>query len=293
MNFDRYLVKLDALIAAKKLTPNAFQRLVMGFYEDNRRPFAWRETRDPYKILVSEIMLQQTQTSRVEERYPTFLKAFPTIKALANASQADVLKAWEGLGYYRRARNLHRAAIAVHEEYGGKMPNSFDELIALPGLGHYTAAAVSVFAFEKPTPMIETNIRSVYLYGFCSGRTKVSDRELMQLIHDTMDTKRCRDWFYALMDFGVALKRARPGINAQSKHHTKQSKFEGSDRQIAATILKIVVASKRGVAVSEIQKHVNAEVERVEKAVRRLENDGLIRRMRTGRVVVAGVERRL
>jgi A/G-specific adenine glycosylase len=287
MNFERYLGKLDALIAAKRLPPGAFQRLVMGFYEDNRRPFAWRETRDPYKILVSEIMLQQTQTSRVEERYPTFLKAFPTIRTLAKASQADVLRAWEGLGYYRRARNLHRAAIAVHEEHGGQMPHTFDELVALPGLGHYTAAAVSVFAFEKTVPMIETNIRSVYLYAFCQGRSGVSDRELLQLIHDTMDAKRCRDWFYALMDFGVALKRARPGINTQSKHHAKQSKFEGSDRQIAARVLKTVVAHEGGVTLSAVQKCIGADVERIEKAVSRLERDGLIRRMRSGKLAIA------
>jgi len=293
MDFERYLEKLDALVASERLTPKAFQRIVMGFYKDSRRPFAWRETRDPYNILVSEVMLQQTQTSRVEDRYPIFLRKFPTVRALARASQAEVLQAWEGLGYYRRAQNLHRAAIAVLENYAGQMPQSFDELVALPGIGHYTAAAVSVFAFEKPVPMIETNIRSVYLYAFCQGRCGVSDRELMQLIHDTMDAKRCRDWFYALMDFGVVLKRARPGINAQSKHHAKQSKFEGSDRQIAAAILKLVVANKRGVAVSEIQKHVNADADRVEKAVTRLERDGLIRRMRSGRVVVADIGRRL
>jgi A/G-specific adenine glycosylase len=286
MDFEYYLRKLDSLVASKRLTKGAFQRIILGFYEDNRRPFAWRSTRDPYKILVSEVMLQQTQTSRVEERYPSFLKTFPTIKALAGASQAEVLKAWEGLGYYRRARNLHRAAIAVCESHGGKLPASFGDLVALPGLGHYTAAAVSVFAFNTPTPMIETNIRSVYIYAFCQARQGVSDRELMKLIEHTMDHERCREWFYALMDFGVALKRARPGINARSKHHTKQSKFEGSDRQLAARVLKAIVGSERSVALADLTALLGADLARVQKAVDRLKTDGLLRCSRAGRLSV-------
>jgi A/G-specific adenine glycosylase len=110
----------------------------------------------------------------------------------------------------------------------------------------------------------------------------------MQLIHDTMDTKRCRDWFYALMDFGVALKRARPGINAQSKHHTKQSKFEGSDRQIAARVLKATVGAKRGISEDELCTVAQSEPERVAKAIARLERDGMIRRMRSGGWGMAG-----
>jgi A/G-specific adenine glycosylase len=287
MNFERYLAKLDALIDAQRLTPSAFQRLIMSFYRDNARPFPWRETRDPYRVLVSEIMLQQTQTSRVEERYPRFLRLFPTVKALALAPQADVLRAWEGLGYYRRARNLHRAAIAVQEQYGGTIPENFDDLVALPGLGRYTAAAVSVFAFDRPTPMIETNIRSVYLYAFCRGRSAVLDAELLQLVQDTIDVARCRDWFYALMDFGVVLKRARPGINSQSKHHTKQSRFEGSDRQIAARVLKAIVSAKRGAGIEDLYEVVQGAGERIDKAIVRLERDGMIRRMRSGRWCVA------
>jgi A/G-specific adenine glycosylase len=159
-------------------------------------------------------------------------------------------------------------------------------LVALPGLGHYTAAALSVFAFNTPTAMIETNIRSVYLYAFYRKRRGVSDREVMKLIHDTMDTRRCREWFYALMDFGVALKKARPGINTRSKHHTKQSAFEGSDRQIAARALKTIVSSKRSIALAELVGLLGADCERVQKAVDRLERDGLIRRARGGRVAV-------
>lgn len=286
MDFEHYLTKLDSLVASGRLTTGAFQRTILGFYRDNKRPFAWRATRDPYKILVSEVMLQQTQTSRVEERYPIFLRKFPTIEALAGASQVEVLRAWEGLGYYRRARNLHRAAIAVCEQHGGRIPKAFADLVALPGLGHYTAAAVSVFAFNTPTAMIETNIRSVYLYAFCGRRREVSDRELMKLINDTMDHERCREWFYALMDFGVALKRARPGINTRSRHHVKQSTFQGSDRQIAARVLKTIVGSKRSIAVAELVGLLGADPERVQKAVDRLAREGLIRRGRAGKLAV-------
>ena len=131
-----------------------FRRVVRGYYRAHARRFPWRETRDPYGILVSEIMLQQTQTQRVVERFPLFLQQFPSLSELARASQSEVIRAWEGLGYYRRARNLHRAAQAVLELHGGRIPDSYEALRALPGVGAYTAAAVSAFAFDRGVPMI-------------------------------------------------------------------------------------------------------------------------------------------
>lgn len=282
MDFDRYLRRLDTAVAAQNLTVPKFRRIVLGFYDTSARVFPWRETQDPYRILVSEVMLQQTQTSRVEERYPQFLRKFPTARALARAPQSEVLAMWQGMGYYRRARNLHRAAIAVCEEHGGVVPEDFTSLRGLPGVGDYTAAAVSVFASNKPTAMIETNIRAVYLYAWCPDRRDVTDKELLPLIERTMDSKRARDWFYALMDFGVALKKARPGIHDRSKHHVKQSAFEGSDRQLAARILKAVLTAKSPISPKSIDVGLAVDQARLNKAVERLIRDQLITRTAKG-----------
>ena len=282
MDFDRYLKLLDMAIAAQTLTMQKFRRIVFGFYDNSAREFQWRETQDPYHILVSEVMLQQTQTSRVEERYPEFLRKFPTVSALARAPQSEVLAMWQGMGYYRRARNLHRAAITVCEDHGGVVPEDFTSLRELPGVGDYTAAAVSVFASNKPTAMIETNIRAVYLYAWYPDMRDVTDKELLSHIERTMDTKRARDWFYALMDFGVALKKARPGIHERSKHHVKQSAFEGSDRQLAARILKAVLTAKSPISPKSIDLGLAVDSARLHKAVERLIRDQLITRTAKG-----------
>lgn len=282
MDFDRYMKRLDAAIAAEALTAQKFRRIVLSFYDNSAREFPWRETRDPYRILVSEVMLQQTQTSRVEERYPEFLRKFPTVRVLARAPQSEVLAMWQGMGYYRRARNLHRAAIVVCEEHGGVVPEDFKSLRRLPGVGDYTAAAVSAFAFNKPVAMIETNIRAVYLYAWYPDMRDVTDKELLSHIERTMDTKRARDWFYALMDFGVALKKARPGIHERSKHHVKQSAFEGSDRQLAARVLKAVLAAKSPISVKSMDLGLAIDQARLMKAVERLERDKLITRTSRG-----------
>jgi A/G-specific adenine glycosylase len=262
----------------------AFQRAVLEFYTQNGRPFPWRKTRDPYKILVSEVMLQQTQTSRVEQRYPMFLKQFPTLKALATAPQAEVLRAWQGLGYYRRARNLHRAAIEIHSAYRGRIPRSVDALRALPGIGAYTAAAVAVFAFDQAVPMIETNIRSVYLYTFFPGRNDVADKEILELITKTIVPNRAREWFYALMDLGVELKRAKPGINRASRHHAVQSPFRGSERELAAKVLRCLLARRRAVRLEQLSAQIGAEPQRVTRVVERLIREGMLTRTSSGLV---------
>jgi A/G-specific adenine glycosylase len=262
----------------------AFQVAVLSFYDQCGRRFAWRSTRDPYKILVSEVMLQQTQTSRVAERYPQFLAQFPTVQALAQAAQADVLRAWQGLGYYRRARNLHQAAHAVVERYQGRFPRGYEQLLTLPGVGAYTAAAVAAFAYNHPAPMIETNIRAVFLYTFFPDQTDVSDRDVMKLVTESLVVERSRDWFYALMDLGVELKRVQPKINRASKHHVVQSPFKGSDREVAARVLRFVLTSSRAVSMNEVLPGVNADEPRVTRAIERLVREGLLVRTRAGRL---------
>jgi A/G-specific adenine glycosylase len=262
----------------------AFQRTVLDFYQACARSFEWRLTRDPYRILVSEVMLQQTQTSRVAERYPLFLKQFPSVKALALADQAQVLRAWQGLGYYRRARNLHQAARAVEELFGGRFPRSHEELCSLPGVGAYTAAAVAAFAYNYPVPMLETNIRSVFLYTFFPKQKDVSDKEVMEYVRKTLVTDRSRDWFYALMDLGVELKRVRPKINQASKHHAVQSPFKGSDRAVAAQVLRFILGSARAVSASQVLQGVKADEAQVNRAIERLVGEHMIVRTETGRL---------
>jgi A/G-specific adenine glycosylase len=290
MTFSRTLQVLNAIRDSRSPRGESsqlrFRRAVRSYYARCGRHFPWRETRDPYAILVSEIMLQQTQTSRVSERFPLFLRRFPDAAALAHASQSEVIQAWEGLGYYRRARNLHRAAQAVVQHHDGVVPSSFEALRSLPGVGAYTAAAVSAFAFDRGVAMIETNIRSVYLYVFCKGRHGVRDSEILKLVEETMPSRNVRDWFYGLMDLGVELKRVAPTVNHASRHHTKQSPFKGSDRQVAAYVLRLIVAGKRATARGCIVKAVTSKFaeatrEQVDRALARLTREGLV--VETGR----------
>ncbi len=216
----------------------AFQKTVYAHYRTYGRDFPWRKTHDPYKILVSEIMLQQTQVERVVEKYRAFLKQFPTVHALAYASLGDVLRAWQGLGYNRRARMLHECAKVVVREYRGKFPKTREKLVALPGIGPYTAGAVLAFAYNSAVPIIETNIRTVFLRHFFKGVDQVSDRDIFVCIDATLDRENPRAWYAALMDYGSHLKKKYGNQNVRSKHYTKQSKFEGSDRQIRGALLR-------------------------------------------------------
>ncbi|MFB3897659.1 MAG: A/G-specific adenine glycosylase [bacterium] len=186
-------------------------------------------------------MLQQTQTDRVLDKYTLFLKTFPNFRTLAQAPVSKVLKVWQGLGYNRRAISLHRIAQIVVKEYHGRLPKTVEKLMALPGIGHYTASAICAFAFNQPTAFIETNIRRVYLHFFFPRRKKVEDQEILAVVEKTVDKKNPREWYYALMDYGVMLKSLVPNPNRRSAHYTKQSKFEGSNRQIRGMILKAML----------------------------------------------------
>lgn len=275
------LALLDALVAKKRPSTRAFRTVVYSFYRRHGRSFPWRSTRDPYRIYVSEIMLQQTQTDRVVPKYRAFIKRFPTWRALANASSSDVMKEWKGLGYYRRAFNLHRAAKIIVESNRGRLPADTDAIRALPGVGSYTAGAIGAFAFGIPSPIIETNIRTVFLYTFFQQRTGVSDREIAPLIEETLDRKEPREWYYALMDLGNEIKKVRKGINARSKHHVKQSPYHGSNRQVRAMVLK-VLAEKRSMSEPVLARKLRVDKERLERAVSGLLYEGLVERTRSG-----------
>lgn len=221
-----------------------FQALIYDYYKQHGRTFSWRETQDPYHIFISEVMLQQTQTDRVKEKYIQWITALPSFEALAQASIAEVICLWQGLGYNRRALNIHKSAQIIVENYAGKMPAAPDLLVRLPGIGKATAASICAFAFNMPTVFIETNIRAVYIHSFFPQRTDVADSELFPLIEQTVDKENARIWYYALMDYGVMLKKKYKNPSKKSAHYTVQSKFEGSDRQIRGMILKALATQK-------------------------------------------------
>ncbi len=198
-------------------------------------------------------MLQQTQTDRVIKKYEEWLTHFPTAKKLSEASLQEVLKHWQGLGYNRRALALKKAAQIITENK--KFPETYEEILELPGIGPYTAGAIMAFAYNKPIPIIETNIRTVYIHAFfknhgqppshknASAGQGIHDKEILELVAKTLDHDNPRDWYHALMDYGVMLKKTVGNLNTKSKHYTKQTKFKGSNREIRATIVKIITES--------------------------------------------------
>ena len=177
-----------------------FRSAIIKNYKERGRVFPWRKTRDAYKILVSEMMLQQTQTLRVVPKYEAWIEAFPDAASLASSPFSNVLAYWNGLGYNRRAKYLHEACREVCSLYGGKFPRERKLLESLPGIGPYTAGAVAAFAFNAPEVFIETNIRSVFIFFFFSNAVeKVSDAEIFPLIEQTLDKTNVREWYWALM----------------------------------------------------------------------------------------------
>ncbi len=239
-----FLVEHEQALKERAITPlllEEFQSAVWAFYKKNRRDFVWRNTHNPYHIVVSEIMLQQTQTARVTEKYENFLQQFPSFEALANASVAVVLTAWVGLGYNRRALALQGIAQNVVNEHAGILPNDPLILETFKGLGPATAASIVAFAYNVPTVFIETNIRAVYLHAFFGHEQElIGDKQLAPLVARTVDQENAREWYYALMDCGVALKKLYKNPSRKSKHHAKQSKFEGSDRQIRGAVVRLL-----------------------------------------------------
>ncbi len=223
------------------LSIGAFRKKVLAYYRAHGRPLPWRRTRDPYRILVSEIMLQQTQVDRVQAKYREFLRAFPTVGALARADLQAVMRAWQGLGYNRRALMLKRAAEEIVGRYGGNVPDDVDALDALPGIGHATACAICAYAFNRPVAYIETNIRSIFIHEFFRDRKRVRDDEILPLVARSLCRRDPCTWYNALMDYGVMLKAHHGNPSQRSAAHVRQSRFEGSDRQIRGAIVRELV----------------------------------------------------
>ena len=253
-----------------------FRTLIYGHYRDNGRALPWRQTDNPYHILVSEIMLQQTQVGRVIEKYEGYLALFPDFRALASARLSEVVKAWQGLGYNRRALALKTIAQRVMDDYSGVLPSSVDELTRLPGIGRNTAAAICAFAFNEPVVFIETNIRAAYMGYFFKEQETVHDMEILPLVEVTLDKTNPRNWYNALMDYGAMLKKTRQVANSKNSGYRKQSLFTGSDRQIRGRILKALVNSPT-MTEAEIVQVTGSHVERVRPILLRLAGEGFVR----------------
>ena len=239
------------------LTPElrAFVEFVAKKGRELYRDLPWRRTYDPYAIWISEVMLQQTQVSRVDGRWQRWLERFPTVDALAAAAPSDVLDEWQGLGYNRRALSVHRTAQAISEA-GGVFPQDPKELVKLPGIGPATAAGIRAFAFNLHGVYLETNVRTVFLHELYPQAEGVPDSELIPLVELTCPASVAgatdaaateltpRSWYYALLDYGAYLKKTIPNPSRRSKSHVKQSRFEGSHRQKRAELLRVLLAHK-------------------------------------------------
>lgn len=248
------IVGYNLLVDSKALS--IFRKKIKDFHKENKREFPWRETRSPYQILVSEMMLQQTQTSRVVEKYHNFLLCFPTLESLAAAQQKDVLLVWHGLGYNRRALYLKRTAEIITRDYNGHLPKTEKELLQLPGIGKNTAGAILAFAYNIPLPFIETNIRRVFIHEFFKDKKEVSDAELFPLIESSLDRKNPREWYSSLMDYGVYLAKTTENPNRKSRHFKNQPVFKGSTRQARGLIITTLL--KGSLSEKALEKEVNS-----------------------------------
>ncbi len=217
-----------------------FRRLILDWHKDNRRDMPWRNTTDPYRILVSEVMLQQTQVARVVPKYQHFLGEFPDAYALSKASDADVLAAWQGLGYWRRALNLKKTAAEVVQKYGGEFPRDTMSLQEFPGIGPYTAGAVACFAFGSAQAFLDTNIRRVYLHFFFPGDEAVSDDEIVAIAQEAVWKQDPREWHYAVFDYGALVLKDK-SLNRRSSRYHKQSAFNGSFRSYRTKAVRYIL----------------------------------------------------
>lgn len=253
-----------------------FRRVVYGYFAEHARDLPWRRRVSAYSTFVSEIMLQQTQVPRVTEKFREWMQHFPTWERLAASELADVLKIWSGLGYNRRAKFLHNAAHIVMQTYKGKLPRDPALLRTLPGVGPATAASIAAFGFNAPTVFIETNIRAVYIHHFYADQHDVADSELLPLITATLDARSPRRWYSALMDYGTHLKSLHSNPARRSRHHVRQSKFEGSARQLRGKVLRSVLQAPQ----KESQLLKLDTLARVQSVLTALQHEGLISKQR-------------
>jgi A/G-specific adenine glycosylase len=250
-----------------------FKELIWQKGKELYRDMPWRRDTRPYYVLVSELMLQQTQVARVIPKFESFITAFPNEHALATASLADVLIAWQGLGYNRRAKFLHEAAKRIVNDFANHFPDAEADILSLPGVGKNTAGAIGAYAFNRPTLFIETNVRTVYIHHFFNDAEDVDDKHILEKLRRTIDHEHPREFYWALMDYGSSLKTSGIKNISQSKHYKKQSPLEGSVRQVRGQIIRQLHHGATNEPALRLL--LNAD-KRFELALSGLQKDGLI-----------------
>jgi A/G-specific adenine glycosylase len=255
--------------------PNAsiriFQEKVWDWYRYNERDLPWRKGASPYEVLVSEVMLQQTQVSRVLVKYAKWMSIFPTLDTLSTAKTSEVIAAWQGLGYNRRGLWLQRASQQIMADFEGVIPSEPAQLETLPGIGPNTAGSIAAFAFNVPVVFIETNIRRVFIHEFFSDVEQVDDKDLIPMIRSAVDHEEPREWYYALMDYGSWLRTQTINPNRRSKQYARQSVFAGSDRQVRGELLRQFLLGPRRIS------EVGALDERAIRLADQLVKEGFLR----------------
>lgn len=262
-------------------------RIRLWYRRYGRHTLPWRLTRDPYRVLVSEVMLQQTQAGRVIPKYREFLRAFPTLRALARAPTHRILEVWQGMGYNRRALYLKHLAGILAGERLGRIPQEPEALRKLPGIGRATAGAIAAFAFSKRVAFLETNIRRVYIHFFFRHRAAVRDAEILKKVEATLPKRFIREWYYGLMDYGALVLTKIPNPNRRSAHYHRPPRFRGSRRQVRGRILTEVVRGG-GLPLAELRSRLRrdpvlksyATPRRFQGVIRQLLRDGLIEQSR-------------
>lgn len=260
------------IISSKKA--NKFKKIIWDYYVLHKRHLPWRETRDPYRILVSEVMLQQTQVSRVLPKYKDFLKKFPNFKTLAKSQLRSVLQIWQGLGYNRRALYLKQIAQVIVDKHNGTLPEDPQTLQSFPGIGEATSGALLAFAFNKPAVFIETNIRRCFIHFFFRKELEIHDQKIQTLLEGTLDYKNPREWYYALMDYGAMLGRKGDNPNKRSVAYFKQTPFENSNRQLRGAILKQLL--QKHSSRKELLQLMSFEKEKVQENLLTLAKEGIV-----------------
>jgi A/G-specific adenine glycosylase len=252
-----------------------FRAIIYANYEKAGRVFPWRNNTQPWGVLVSEFMLQQTQTERVVSYWERWMRIWPAPADLARASLEETLREWSGLGYNRRARFLKECARVITEEHGGVVPGTPEKLLPLPGIGAYTAGAIACFAYNYPSVFIETNIRAAVIHFFFQDRRDVTDGEIAPILEKVLDVKNPRKWYWALMDYGSALKKVTANPNRRSAHYTRQSPFEGSFRQTRGRLIRSLVSEGPGSA-KELHARTGMDTGALSKALEALMKESMV-----------------
>jgi len=278
---DQDTVRFYATLHKEGITPETvrlFRKIIKRHYQKcGRHDLPWRMTEDPYHILVSEIMLQQTQVERVIDKYAQFLLFFPDVQTLARSSLGPVITAWKGLGYNRRAIALHKIAKTVVNEFNGSIPASPDLLASLPGIGKATAASICAFAFNSPVVFIETNIRRVFIHFFFGNKRTVHDNDILPLVEKTLLRSNPKRWYSALMDYGAVMKKSVPNPNVKSVHYQKQPPFKGSRRQLRGRVLGAVIDSS-GMSGARLARVLGEDPGEIKDVLHCLQDEGFLKK---------------